>query len=88
MYLKLRISEKFRSAKESWHKVPGHYGVEIVLRRNWIACSRYRAWSAAYRLRVPFVFLRPHIPLGWMALSIYLFIIHETAPSIPKGYAA
>jgi ribonuclease HI len=25
-HLKLRISEKFRNAKESWHKSPGHHG--------------------------------------------------------------
>jgi hypothetical protein len=25
-HLKLRISEKFRSAKEKWHKAPGHHG--------------------------------------------------------------
>jgi hypothetical protein len=29
-HLKLRISEKFRSAKEAWHKAPGHHGAEEI----------------------------------------------------------
>jgi hypothetical protein len=29
-YLKLRVSEKFRSAKELWHKVPNHHGTEEI----------------------------------------------------------
>jgi hypothetical protein len=29
-HLKLRISEKFRNAKESWHKSPGHHGMEEI----------------------------------------------------------
>jgi hypothetical protein len=29
-HLKLRISEKFRSAKESWHKVLSHHGTEEI----------------------------------------------------------
>jgi hypothetical protein len=29
-HLKLRISEKFRNAKESWHKSPNYYGTEEV----------------------------------------------------------
>jgi hypothetical protein len=28
--LKLRISEKFRNAKEAWHKVPSHHGTEEI----------------------------------------------------------
>jgi hypothetical protein len=30
-HLKLRISEKFRKAKESWHKAPEHHGTEEIL---------------------------------------------------------
>jgi hypothetical protein len=26
-HLKLRISEKFRNAKEAWHKMPSHHGI-------------------------------------------------------------
>jgi hypothetical protein len=29
-HLKLRISEKFRNAKESWHKQPSHHGTEEI----------------------------------------------------------
>jgi hypothetical protein len=29
-YLKLRISEKFRTKKEEWHKSPGHRGTEEI----------------------------------------------------------
>jgi hypothetical protein len=29
-HLKLRISEKFRSTKEAWHKAPGHHGTEEI----------------------------------------------------------
>jgi hypothetical protein len=29
-HLKLRTSEKFGSAKEKWHKVPGHHGTEEI----------------------------------------------------------
>jgi hypothetical protein len=29
-HLKLRISEKFRKAKEGWHKVPNHHGMEEI----------------------------------------------------------
>jgi ribonuclease HI len=42
-HLKLRISEKFRNAKESWHKVPSHHGTEEIpppppKSHVWIAC--------------------------------------------------
>jgi hypothetical protein len=29
-HLKLRISEKFRAAKDEWHKDPGHHGSEEI----------------------------------------------------------
>jgi hypothetical protein len=29
-HLKLRISEKFRRAKEKWHQTPGHHGTEEI----------------------------------------------------------
>jgi hypothetical protein len=29
-HLKLRISEKFRNAKEAWHKVPNRHGTEEI----------------------------------------------------------
>ena len=30
-YLKLRVSERFREAKEAWHKDPQHHGVNEIL---------------------------------------------------------
>jgi hypothetical protein len=29
-YMKLQISERFRKAKEAWHKVPAHHGTEEI----------------------------------------------------------
>jgi ribonuclease HI len=29
-HLKLRISAKFRNAKDRWHEVPGHHGTEEI----------------------------------------------------------
>jgi hypothetical protein len=33
-YLKLRVSEKFRVAKDEWHKDPDHHGSEEIPRRQ------------------------------------------------------
>jgi hypothetical protein len=30
IFIKLRVSEKFRKAKDRWHKTPGHHGTEEI----------------------------------------------------------
>jgi hypothetical protein len=40
-YLKLRISEKFRNAKEAWNRVANHHGTEEIPPRR----QRNRAWT-------------------------------------------